>query len=188
MLDRPGIAATPGAAFHSSRLIWAIGATLIVMTLAGCGIAIWNLHEQTIEQNRLAVRNIGFVLAEQTSRYMQVVDLVLQEIQSRIAALDVRSPDEFTQSLGTASVRNSLRERLKNLPQANAFSLIKADGHLLVSSREQVDGDLDFSDRDYYRHFIERAGCRSIHQRPDQQPHRRHADHLSGAPDRWTEP
>jgi signal transduction histidine kinase len=154
VLDRPGIAATPGAAFHSSRLIWAIGATLIVMTLAGCGIAIWNLHEQTIEQNRLAVRNIGFVLAEQTSRYMQVFDLVLQEIQSRIAALDVRSPDEFTQSLGTASVRNSLRERLKNLPQANAFSLIKADGHLLVSSREQVDGDLDFSDRDYYRHFI----------------------------------
>ena len=79
MLDRPGIAATPGAAFHSSRLIWAIGATLIVMTLAGCGIAIWNLHEQTIEQNRLAVRNIGFVLAEQTSRYMQVVDLVLYQ-------------------------------------------------------------------------------------------------------------
>jgi signal transduction histidine kinase len=150
------MAAATGAIVRSSRLILAIGATLIVITLLGCGVTIWDLHEQTIEQNRLAVRNIGFVLAEQTSRYVQVVDLVLQEIQSRVAAVGVRSPDELTQSFGTESVRGLLRERQKDLPQANAFSLLRADGHLLVSSRERVGGDLDLSDRDYYRHFIDR--------------------------------
>jgi signal transduction histidine kinase len=148
------MAAATGAIIRSSRLIWGIGVTLIVITLLGCGMTIWDLHDQTIEQHRLAVRNVGIVLAEQTSRYVQVVDLVLQEIQSRVAALGVRSPDELAQSFGTGSVRDSLRERLKNLPQANAFSVLKADGHLLVSSRGQI-GDLDLSDRDYYRHFIE---------------------------------
>ena len=140
MLDRPGIAATPGAAFHSSRLIWAIGATLD-RDHAG-GLRYSDLEPARADHRTEPARGKKhrFVLAEQTSRYMQVVDLVLQEIQSRIAALDVPAPDEFTRSFGTASVRNSLRERLKNLPQANAFSLIKADGHLLVSSREQVAG------------------------------------------------
>jgi signal transduction histidine kinase len=144
-----------GAIVRSSRLIWAIGVTLIVITLLGCVATIWDLHEQTIEQNRLAVRNVGFVLAEQTSRYVQVVDLVLQEMQSRAAALGVRSPDELAQSFATESARDFLRERLKNLPQANAFSLLGADGHLLVSSRSQVVRGLDLSDRDYYRHFID---------------------------------
>ena len=152
--DRSDTAAAR-AIFRAGRLIWAIGVTLIVMTLLGCGVTIWDLHDETIEQQRLAVRNLGFVLAEQTSRYVQVVDLVLQEMQSRVAALGARSPDELAQSFGTEQARNFLRDRLKNLPQANAFFLLNTDGHTVVTSRTQAGGNLDFSDRDYYRHFIE---------------------------------
>jgi signal transduction histidine kinase len=154
--DRSDTPAAACAIFRPGRLIWAIGVTLIVMTLLGCGVTIWNLHVQTIEQERLAVRNLGFVLAEQTSRYIQVVDLVLQEMQSRVAASGVHLPDELAQSFDKEQARSFLRDRLRNLPQANAFILLKADGHALVTSRAQVTGDPDFSDRDYYRHFIER--------------------------------
>ena len=98
MQDRSDTAA---AILRSGRLIWAIGVTLIVVTVLGCGATIWDLHDETIEQQRLAVRNLGFVLAEQTSRYIQVVDLVLQEIQSRTATLSARTPDELAKSFGT---------------------------------------------------------------------------------------
>ncbi len=155
MQDRSDTAAAARAIFRSGRLIWAIGVTLIVITLLGCGVTIWSLHDQTIEQERLTVRNLGFVLAEQTSRYVQVVDLVLQEMQSRVAASGVHSPEEMAQSFGTEQARNFLRDRLRNLPQANAFFLLKADGHTVVTSRTQAAGNLDFSDRDYYRHFLE---------------------------------
>ena len=64
------------------------------VTLVGCGVTIWNQHRQTIQQNRVAVTNLGVVLAEQTSRYVQVVDLTLQEVQSRVANLNISSPDE----------------------------------------------------------------------------------------------
>jgi hypothetical protein len=151
--DRSGITAATGAIFRSSRLIWAIGVTLIVITLLGCGATIWDLHDQTIEQQRIAVRNLGFVLAEQMSRYVQIVDLVLQETQSRVASVDIRSPEELAQKLGIDTTREFLLDRLKNLPQANAFFLLRADGHTLVTSRTQVTGNPDFSDRDYYRHF-----------------------------------
>ena len=153
MRNRSGIVAATNAILRSGRPIWALGVTLIVLTLLGSGVTILVLHDQTIQQQRLAVRNLGFVLAEQTSRYVQVVDLVLQEIQSRVAAHDVGSPEELAQSFATQQVREFLRERLKDFPQANAFFILNSDGHTLVTSRTQVTGDLDFSDLDYYRHF-----------------------------------
>ena len=67
----------------------------------------------------------------------------------------VHSPEEMAQSFGTEQARDFLRDRLKNLPQANAFFLLKADGHTVVTSRTQAAGNLDFSGRDYYRHFLE---------------------------------
>jgi signal transduction histidine kinase len=148
-------AAATGIIFRSGRAIWAIGITLIVITLLGCGVTIWDLHDQTIEQQRLAVRNLGFVLAEQTSRYVQIVDFVLQDMQSRINGAGVGSPDELVHTFRTDATRDVFRERLRNLPQANAFFLLGSDGHPVVTSRDQVTGDLNFSDRDYYRHFLE---------------------------------
>jgi signal transduction histidine kinase/PAS domain-containing protein len=154
--DQPGTAAAGGGAFRSGRQLWTIGITLIVITLLGCGVTIWDLHRQAIDQHRVAVRNLGVVLAEQTARYLQVVDLPLQEVQSRVADLDIRTPDELVRSFGTDDMRNLLHERLKNLPQANAFVLVNADGRAFVSSRAQSPADLDVSDRDYYRYFIGR--------------------------------
>ena len=151
--DRSDTAAA--AILRAGRLIWAIGVTLIVITLLGCGVTIWDLHDETIEQQRLAVRNLGFVLAEQTARYVQVVDLVLQEIQSRSATLVASSPDRLPQTFGAEQTRDFLRDRLKNLPQANAFFLLNSDGRTVVTSRVTAGGNLDFSGRDYYRHFIE---------------------------------
>ncbi|HEY6438759.1 MAG TPA: ATP-binding protein [Acetobacteraceae bacterium] len=151
--DRSDTAAA--AILRAGRLIWAIGVTLIVITLLGCGVTIWDLHDETIEQQRLAVRNLGFVLAEQTARYVQVVDLVLQEIQSRSATLVASSPEGLPQTFGAEQTRDFLRDRLKNLPQANAFFLLNSDGRTVVTSRTQAGANLDFSGRDYYRHFIE---------------------------------
>jgi signal transduction histidine kinase len=153
--DQPSSAMAADTIVRSSWFIWAIGVSLIVVTLLGCGLAIWDLHRQALEQQRIAVRTLGVVLVEQTTRYMQVVDLVLQEMQSRVADVGVRSPDELRQSFDTEQVREFLHERLNNLPQANAFFLLGPNGHSLVTSRNQVTDDLDFSDRDYYHHFLD---------------------------------
>jgi hypothetical protein len=67
----------------------------------------------------------------------------------------MRMVDELFQSFDTDSAHAFLRDRLAGLPQANAFTLLRADGHMSASSRSELRSDLDFSDRDYYRHFIE---------------------------------
>jgi PAS domain-containing protein len=153
--DHSGIAVSSGGLFRSSRYLRSISAVLIVITLFLCGLAIWNLRREAIEQQRIAVGNLGVVLAEQTARYMQVGDVALQAAQSRVADLDVRTPDEFTRQLGTEATREFLRDRLKNLPQANSFFLVTADGRVLVTSRPVLPPALSVSDRDYYRYLVE---------------------------------
>ncbi len=138
--------------FRSGLHLWAIGITLIVVILLGCGTTIWDLHRQTLEQNLVAASNLGVVLGEQTERYVQLVDRTLQDVQSRVAELGIASPDELTSTLRTEAMGNFLRERLANLPRDNGFTLLKADGHVLISTRAPL--DMDLSDRDYYRHFV----------------------------------
>ena len=70
---------------RATRYTWVVGLALIVVTMLGCGAAIWDLHQQAIDQQRVAITNLSIVLAEHTNRYLQVVDLVLQEIQSHVA-------------------------------------------------------------------------------------------------------
>jgi len=148
------MAASGTDTFRSSRYLWAIGIALCVITLLGCGATIWDLHRQTIEQNRISVTNLSVVLAEQTSRYLQVVDLALAEVQSRVANLGINTPDELVTSAGTEATRDFLRGRLKNLPQANSFSLFKPDGQMFLTTRSQWPPDLNMSDRDYHRYLV----------------------------------
>jgi len=138
--------------FRSGPHLWAIGITLIVIILLGCGTTIWNLRRQTIEQNLVAAGNLGVVLGEQTERYVQLVDRTLEDVQTRVAELGIISPDELTSTLRTEAMGHFLRERLANLPRDNGFTLLKADGHVLISTRAPL--DMDLSDRDYYRHFV----------------------------------
>jgi len=147
------ITGVTGVILRSVRLIWAIGITIVTITLLSCGLMIWDLYDQTVEQDRIATRNLGFVLAEQTARYFQVVDRVLEEVQSRVADLGIGTPGEFANRLSGSAVAGRLRDRLKDLPQANAFFLLTDDGRTLVSTREPIPRGRDFSDRDYYRHF-----------------------------------
>ena len=102
---------------RSGLHLWAIGITLIVVILLGCGTTIWDLHRQTIEQHLVAASNLGVVLGEQTERYVQLVDRTLEDVQSRVAELGIASPDELTMALRTEATGSFLRERLANLPR-----------------------------------------------------------------------
>jgi PAS domain S-box-containing protein len=148
------MAASSSKILRSSRYLWAVGIILCIVTLLGCGAEIWDLRRQTIEQNRVSVTNLGVVLAEQTARYVQVVDLALAEVQSRVASLGINTPEEIVISVGTEATREFLRGRLKSLPQANSFSLLKPDGQMFLTTRSQWPSDVDLSDRDYYRYLV----------------------------------
>src|SRR5690349_7461613 len=84
----------------SSRLVLA-GILLVGVTLAAAGLTIWDRHEETMASYRREIANLGTALAEQSARTMQAVDLVLTEVQARVAASGTTDPEEFKRVMGS---------------------------------------------------------------------------------------
>ena len=76
------------------------------------------------------------VLAEQTTRYIEVIDLLLREVQAHSRELDIRTPEEFHQALVGEATHQYLTAERKNLPQAHSLSLVDANGTPLNTSRD----------------------------------------------------
>jgi signal transduction histidine kinase len=148
-------AAAAGGGSRSSRRLTFVGATLIVIILVAAFIAAWDLRNDAISDYQRDTANLGVVLAEQTSRALQAVDLVVQETREKVLASKVQTPDQFRRLMAGEDTHRFLADRLKNLPQAEAVILVGADGKLVNFSRTWPIPPLDLTDRDYYSHFHE---------------------------------
>ena len=135
------------------RRMWLVCALLVVVALVTGAVVIWQLRQATLADSERELTNLGVVLAEQTSRTIQSVDLVLREVQSRTATLGIRTPEQFRSEMIGETAHKFLVSRLQNLPQADAIALVDANGQLLDWTRDGQAPQTDFSDRDYFRHL-----------------------------------
>lgn len=136
-----------------SRRLSLAGVILVGVTLIAAGLTIWDRREETIASYRREITNLGIVLAEQTARSMQAVDLVLKEVQAKGIAAGTDNPEQVKRVMGTEEVHRFLAGRQESLPQANAIGLVGVDGTLINTSRLWPVPVLDVSDRDYFRYF-----------------------------------
>ena len=120
---------------------------------AAGGTAIWTLRRNALASAEQTTATLGVVLADQTTRSIQSVDLVLREAQLRVADLGLRTPDEFRQAMAGEQVHTYLASRSRDLPQAEVITLFDADGMLLNWSQAQPSPRVDFSGSDYFLHL-----------------------------------
>jgi signal transduction histidine kinase len=147
--------ADAGGGSRSSRWLPLVGAALIVITIVASGVTAWDLRADAIADYQRDTANLGIVLAEQTSRALQAVDLVVQETRERVLASGVETPEQFRRLMAGEETHHFLVDRLKNLPQAEALILVGADGRLVNFSRAWPIPPFDLTGRDYYSHFHE---------------------------------
>ena len=126
---------------------------LIVAAVLAIGMTVWRMRQDALNAARSTTGNLAIVLAEQTDRTVQAVDIVVREVQEMAAGLGLATPEDFRLVLGTEAVHQYLRSRADRLPQVDIVALIGADGARVNYSWgwPLVAGDL--SDRDYVRHF-----------------------------------
>jgi hypothetical protein len=95
----------------SAVVMAAIGAT--------AGLTIWHNRGSVLKEHERDLSRMGVVLAEQTSRYAQLIDLTVRDVRSKIAALNVTNSADFRQRWDNREFHNYLAERLKIVPQAD---------------------------------------------------------------------
>jgi PAS domain S-box-containing protein len=139
----------------SSRRLFLGGTLSIAITIIAASVAVWDLHGERIADETKNTKNLAVVLAEQTARAIQAVDLVVQETQGMVLAAGVTDADQFRLRMGTDEVHHILLERLHSLPQANSIALLDDAGVIVNFSRAWPVPVIDASDRDFYAYFRE---------------------------------
>src|ERR1700728_1764748 len=98
---------------RSARRLVLGGSLFIAITIVTACLAIWTLHHDRIADEVKDTHNLAIVLAEQTARAFQAVDLVLQETQAMVLAAGATEPDQFRRQMGTEEVHQFLLDRLR---------------------------------------------------------------------------
>jgi diguanylate cyclase (GGDEF)-like protein len=133
------------AALLCAVVVMGIGAT--------AGYTIWHNRQLALEEHQQDIDGMGVVLAEQTSRYAQVIDLMIGDVQSRISNLNIATAADFQRQLENQGVQSYLAERVRNIPQAAAIILIDANGLTLNWSRAWPVERVGAVDRDFYNYL-----------------------------------
>ena len=120
---------------------------------ASAGSMIRHNRELVLEDHWRSTNSMGIVLVEQTSRYVQVIDMMLREVQNGISNSQVTTPTEFQDRFGGEEFQSSLADRLRAAPQVDAIFLIDSNGIIFNWSHDGPVPRIDSSDRDYYKYF-----------------------------------
>jgi len=126
---------------------------LIAAAVLAIGITVSNMRQDALDSALANTENLAIVLAEQTARSVQSVDIVVRDLQDTVSSLGITSQDDFRRVLGTEKIHAILRNHVDRLPQADGIALAGANGMRVNSSTAWPAPSIDLSDRDYLRHF-----------------------------------
>jgi signal transduction histidine kinase/CheY-like chemotaxis protein len=130
--------------------IWIIGLLLALLSLLYTGIIVQNSRREAVAHASADMRGLGIVLADQTSRYVQTIDLVLTQTQSYIQDLGIRTPDEFRHLVEGGDMNRLLVARMMNPPQGHGIDLFDAEGALINTSQPSP-APLNIADDEYFQ-------------------------------------
>ncbi|HYZ20920.1 MAG TPA: hypothetical protein VE690_02070 [Rhodopila sp.] len=143
--------AITGSIRRSRRLVFAVVAVIAILVLAAA-TAIVVLRQVAVSGAEDDNRRLTVVLAEQTTRTVQAVDVVLQDISEKIAASGVHDDVSFHQAFGTRDLHEMLVRRLTDLPQAEAITILDSTDHFVNVSRRWPPPEYGLAERSYFRH------------------------------------
>jgi len=135
------------------RLLVAIAAGLLGAAVLAIGLTVWWLRSDALDDATKDSDHLAIVLAEQTNRAAQSIDLVLDEIQGRLENLGARTQDNYGHLQQDNTTYHSLTDSLSHLSQAALIALIDKNGRVVVTTQKWPTPSIDLTNRDYFQHF-----------------------------------
>jgi diguanylate cyclase (GGDEF)-like protein len=136
----------------TNRRLAILGVVLVAAIVVKTGWLVASRRNDDLAGNRRGAAELAQVLAEQTSRTLQPVDLTLRAMQQRLIAAVGQGPDDPSWWTSRATF-DQLTEQLKSLPQVDALIIIGPDGYLANYTRKYPTPVSDLSDREYFRYL-----------------------------------
>jgi diguanylate cyclase (GGDEF)-like protein len=146
----------------SHRILIAFASGLVVAAALAMGFSIWWLRSQAINNASRYAGSLAAVLAEETNRSVQSIDLVLNEVHDRLSQLDVKTPNDFRRQLQGEDTYRLLTERMARLSQVASISLIDKNGIIVNSTAQWPMPPTDISDREHFK-YVKKNNIQDIY-------------------------
>src|ERR1700761_2030397 len=108
---------------------------LVILVLGITGLTLWDSWRSEVRETWDRQHRLALVLAEQTSRAVQSIDLVVSACVEQIRARGINSEDALRTAMSGESVYEELRNQIRDLPQIEALVIEDAHGQAVNSSR-----------------------------------------------------
>ncbi|MGU3538605.1 ATP-binding protein [Methylobacterium sp. A54F] len=153
----PGAApgtAQDGAPSRLFRILLAgAGILLAAILVIAAVLIIKGLRDKELADARRELMTLDTVLAEETARAMQSVDLVLTSAIEGLGLDEAAPGADFARLVSGREVHDNLKVRVAGIPQLDAVSVVGADGRVLNFSRYYPVPDINLGDRDYFAYL-----------------------------------
>ena len=129
------------------------GVLLVAMIVVGIAMATQTFRDRELANSERELKNTALILAEQTDRTIQSLDLVLTSVVERMQSLGISSTEDFARRMSGQDVQSLLKDKISGLPHIDAVSLFDADGNMINLSRFWPVPNLNNADRKYFLAF-----------------------------------
>lgn len=144
----------PGRAVLSPFWLIVLGALVAVAVTGGAILSIRQSYRESLSRSESNLRNLTFVLSEQTDRAVQALEVIQEDIVGRLLQHGVRTAEDLMRIGSDEATYLLLSRKASSLPQADAIALLDASGRSVATSRQWPPArDRDLSDRPYFQAF-----------------------------------
>lgn len=133
-----------------SHIALLLGGFLFVAILAALAAAIWAARVQTVDEWRKQLSNLSLVLAEQTSQQVSSAYLVLDSVADVVQESAIDSDAALRSRMGSEAVFNSMRDKMRGLPQVDVLTIVASNGDVINFTRSFPAPKINLADRDYF--------------------------------------
>src|SRR4029077_18593317 len=127
------------------RALVGLATGIIVVGIIATAVTIWAWARVSPPATIRDIGKTATVLAEQTSRSVQSMDLVLSDLQDKLRAMGATTPESFRRVTETKEVYNVLVDRLQRLSQATVITLVDNNGMVVNTTRSWPRPSIDVS-------------------------------------------
>src|SRR5688572_7744539 len=134
------------------RFLIFVAVGLILAAMLAIALAIWWLRSEAIRDASRNAGNLAFVLAEQTNRSAQSIELLLNDLRERINASSTSSPQDLRQLLQGDDTHQMLTERRARLSHVSFISIVDKEGWIINSTNQWPVRPTNVADRAHFQY------------------------------------
>ena len=148
-IDSPVLGAT--RRYRAADFLVICGLLLAAVVIASTVAMVLDLRDRALAAAERELGNTALVLAEQTDRAFQAVELLQSSLIVRMNASGIVSAEDFERQMSGHDIHSMLKDKVSGWPHIGAITLINSQGKLFNFSRFWPLPNIDVTDRDFYR-------------------------------------